>query len=101
MPGYVSPEQRMLMLEASHRVDSLYETVQRHQLYVMNLQDILRGDMVSGVAHCARAVMVAAMVAGGALIYVVSVLALRDRFALQMWAIIKRNLPFLKKKQGK
>ncbi len=45
MPGYVSPEQRMLMLEASHRVDSLYETVQRHQLYVMNLQDILRGDI--------------------------------------------------------
>jgi hypothetical protein len=40
-------------------------------------------------------------VAGGALIYVVSVLAMRDRFALQMWAIIKRNIPFLKKKQGK
>ena len=32
------------------------------------VQDILRGDMVSGVAHCARAVMVAAMVAGGALV---------------------------------
>ena len=31
-------------------------------------QDILRGDMVSGVAHCARAVMIAAMVAGGALV---------------------------------
>lgn len=31
-------------------------------------QDILRGDMVSGVAHCARAVMIAAMVAGGAII---------------------------------
>ena len=44
---------------------------------------------------------IALQVAGGALIYVVSVLALRDRFALQMWAIIKRNLPFLKKKQGK
>lgn len=45
MPGYVSPEQRSLMLEASHRVDSLYETVQRHQLYVMNLQDIFRGEI--------------------------------------------------------
>jgi O-antigen/teichoic acid export membrane protein len=44
---------------------------------------------------------IALQVAGGALIYVVSVLAMRDRFALQMWAIIKRNLPFLKKKQGK
>ena len=31
-------------------------------------QDILRGDMVSGVAHCARAVMIAAMVAGGAIV---------------------------------
>ena len=32
------------------------------------VQDVLRGDMVSGVAHCARAIMVAAMVAGGALV---------------------------------
>lgn len=32
------------------------------------VQDILRGDMVSGVAHGARAVMVAALLAGGALI---------------------------------
>ena len=31
-------------------------------------QDILRGDMVSGVAHCARAIMIAAMVAGGAIV---------------------------------
>ena len=45
MPGYVSPEQRELMLKASHRVDSLYETVHRHQLYVMNLQDIIRGEV--------------------------------------------------------
>ena len=45
MPGYVSPQQRVLLLEASQRVDSLYETVQRHQLYVMNLQDILKGNI--------------------------------------------------------
>lgn len=32
------------------------------------VQDILRGDMVSGVTHGARAVMVAALVAGGALV---------------------------------
>ena len=32
------------------------------------VQDILRGDMVSGVAHCARAIMIAVMVAGGALV---------------------------------
>ena len=32
------------------------------------VQDILRGDMVSGVTHAARAIMVAALVAGGTLI---------------------------------
>ena len=32
------------------------------------VQDILRGDMVSGVTHAARAVMIAALLAGGALI---------------------------------
>ena len=32
------------------------------------VQDLLRGDMVSGVAHCARAIMIAVMVAGGALV---------------------------------
>lgn len=32
------------------------------------VQDIIRGDMVSGVAHCARAIMIAVMVAGGALV---------------------------------
>ena len=32
------------------------------------VRDILRGDMVSGVAHCARALMVAVMVAGGAVV---------------------------------
>ncbi len=32
------------------------------------MQDILRGDMISGVGHCARAIMISAMVAGGALV---------------------------------
>lgn len=32
------------------------------------VQDVMRGDMVSGVTHCARALMIAAMVAGGALV---------------------------------
>ena len=32
------------------------------------VQDVIRGDMVSGVAHCARAIMIAVMVAGGALV---------------------------------
>ncbi len=32
------------------------------------VQDIMRGDMVSGVTHCARAIMIAVMVAGGGLV---------------------------------
>lgn len=32
------------------------------------MQDILRGDMMSGVSHCARAIMIAIMVAGGTLV---------------------------------
>lgn len=31
------------------------------------VQDTMRGDMMSGVAHCARAILIAALVAGGAL----------------------------------
>lgn len=44
-PGYVSPQTRELMIGASLRLDSLNEAVQRHQLYVMNIQDILRGNV--------------------------------------------------------
>ena len=40
-------------------------------------------------------------VVGGGLIYMVTVLLLRDAFALEMLAIIKRNLPFVKKRGGK
>lgn len=45
MPGYVSPEVRHQIVETSIRIDSLYEAAQRHQLYVMNIQDILRGEI--------------------------------------------------------
>lgn len=45
MPGYVSPEVRQQIVETSIRIDSLHEAVQRHQLYVMNIQDILRGEV--------------------------------------------------------
>ena len=40
-------------------------------------------------------------VAGGGLIYIVTILLLRDAFALEMLAIIKRNLPFVKRRGGK
>lgn len=45
MPGYVSPDVRRQIVESSLRIDSLSEAVGRHQLYVMNIQDILRGEV--------------------------------------------------------
>ena len=44
---------------------------------------------------------VAIQVAGGGLLYTAVVLLLRDRFALEMLAIIRRNLPFGKGRTGK
>lgn len=45
MPGYVSPDVRRQIVESSLRLDSLSDAVQRHRLYVMNIQDILRGEV--------------------------------------------------------
>ncbi len=45
MPGYVSPDVRRQIVETSLRIDSLSDAVQRHRLYVMNIQDILRGEV--------------------------------------------------------
>lgn len=45
MPGYVSPDVRRQIVESSLRLDSLSDAVQRHHLYVMNIQDILRGEV--------------------------------------------------------
>ena len=43
----------------------------------------------------------ALQVAGGGIAYLLAVLLLRDAFALEMLAIVKRNLPFVKKRSGK
>ena len=45
MPGYVSPDVRRQIVESSLRIDSLSDAVNRHRLYVMNIQDILRGEV--------------------------------------------------------
>ena len=45
MPGYVNPQVRQQIIESSIRIDSLSEAVMRHQLYVTNIQDILRGEV--------------------------------------------------------
>lgn len=52
-------------------------------------QDILRGDMVSGVAHCARAIMIAAMVAGGAIVgtHLASAIGLMSQAAMPVSAL--------------
>jgi O-antigen/teichoic acid export membrane protein len=43
----------------------------------------------------------ALQVAGGGIVYLLVVLLLRDAFALEMLAIVKRNLPFVKKRSDK
>jgi lipoprotein NlpD len=45
MPGYVSPDVRRQIVESSIRIDSLSDAMQRHRFYVMNIQDILRGEV--------------------------------------------------------
>ena len=45
MPGYVSPDVRRQIVESSLRIDSLSDAMNRHRLYVMNIQDILRGEV--------------------------------------------------------
>ena len=45
MPGYVNPQVRQQIIESYIRIDSLSEAVMRHQLYVTNIQDILRGEL--------------------------------------------------------
>ncbi|MBO7499092.1 MAG: M23 family metallopeptidase [Bacteroidaceae bacterium] len=42
-PGYLTPQSREQVLNFALRVDSLEEAVARQNLYVTNLQDILRG----------------------------------------------------------
>ena len=44
-PGYITPEMRRQMIESVLRLDSMSEVMQRHQTYVMNIQDILRGEI--------------------------------------------------------
>lgn len=51
MPGYVSPETHRQYLETALRMDSLAEVVQRHNMYVMNIQDIFRGEIRIDSVH--------------------------------------------------
>lgn len=43
MPGYLTPQSREQVINFALRVDSLEEAVARQNLYVTNLQDILKG----------------------------------------------------------
>ena len=51
LPGYMNSEVRKQVVENALRADSLQEVLDKHQLYVLNIQDILRGDIKADSIH--------------------------------------------------
>ncbi|MDD4610027.1 MAG: M23 family metallopeptidase [Bacteroidaceae bacterium] len=45
LPGYMNPQLRSEMVHNMERLDSLIQVSERRRLYVMNLQDIIRGTV--------------------------------------------------------
>ena len=45
LPGYMNSEIRAQVVDNALRVDSLQQLVERQNLYIMNIQDIFRGDV--------------------------------------------------------
>ncbi len=45
LPGYMNSELRTQVVENALRVDSLQQLLERQNLYIMNIQDIFRGDI--------------------------------------------------------
>ncbi len=45
LPGYMNSELRTQVVENALRVDSLGQLLERQNLYIMNIQDIFRGDI--------------------------------------------------------
>ncbi len=45
LPGYMNSEIRSLVVENALRADSLQQVLERQQLYIMNIQDIFRGNI--------------------------------------------------------
>ena len=51
LPGYMNSEVREQVVNNALRADSLQEALDRHRLYVMNIQDILRGEVKVDTVH--------------------------------------------------
>ncbi len=45
LPGYMNSEIRAQVVDNALRVDSLQQLVNRQNLYIMNIQDIFRGEV--------------------------------------------------------
>ena len=59
LPGYMNSEVREQVVNNALRADSLQKALERHRLYVMNIQDILRGEVKVDTVHSIDSLMVA------------------------------------------
>lgn len=51
LPGYMNSEVRAQVVENALRADSLSQLVERQNLYIMNIQDIFRGEVKTDTVH--------------------------------------------------
>lgn len=51
LPGYMNSEVREQVVTNALRADSLQEALSRQSLYIMNIQDILRGEVQADTVH--------------------------------------------------
>lgn len=51
LPGYMNSEVRTQVVENALRADSLSQLVERQNLYIMNIQDIFRGEVKTDTIH--------------------------------------------------
>lgn len=58
LPGYMNSKVREQVVANALRADSLQKALERHRLYVMNIQDILRGEVKVDTVHSIDSLMV-------------------------------------------
>ena len=59
LPGYMNSEVREQVVNNALRADSLQNALDRHRLYVLNIQDILRGEVKVDTVHSIDSLTVA------------------------------------------
>lgn len=59
LPGYMNSEVREQVVNNALRADSLQEALDRHRMYVMNIQDIFRGEVKVDTVHSIDSLTVA------------------------------------------